>query len=150
MALVECPNCNISYVPRLALCPRCKDFQTPQELQWTYLEQDALHQLNDGESVESVRRGLLNSGMPEFRVDRIISQTKSKVGWENRRIGLTRLVGGLAICVLGLIVCGPLLLAKDGAWVFLAKKIALVGILILLSGIWLVALGIWNLLSGKD
>lgn len=154
MQLVECPKCEISYTPQLLHCPRCKEFATPMDQHWSFLEKNALLQMHDGISAQEVREQLQRAGMPESKIERIVDSASAIVGWESRRIGFTRILVGSWMIVFAMVICGLLLWITQSVG-FLGPNrrfIVLIsaGVLVVGGGGWLLVMGIWNAISGKE
>lgn len=154
MELIECPNCQISFTAKLLHCPRCKTYETPREKHWEFLAKDAVNQLHDGVSAEELRTTLRSAGMPESKVEQIVGHSASIVGWEGRRIGFTRILIGSWMIVFALVVGLLMLWILQSIGVLGANGRIIVlivaGILVFGGGIWLLLIGVWSAVTGKE
>ena len=99
--MIECPNCNISFKPSHAVCPRCKKFETPIQARKAYLEELAENRIMDGDNPEDVRTDLLANGFSDVEADDLIIRETSALARENRGYGILRLAAGIVMAVVG-------------------------------------------------
>ena len=131
--MIPCPHCNTSFNPRMAFCPRCKEYATPREAHQSALKSKVAEDVDAGIPQADIREYLEAAGFSEVQIDTMLKDSWKAVAAVNRGYGFQRIILGVLALMGGGIVAAYFPVVGGMRWI--GRAALAFGALAILSGL---------------